>query len=131
MSSKRLQRNNFSSSKTSSRLLARCLKDVLKTSWKTKNCCIEDVLKTSSRRLEDQQMYVCWEKCFYFCTKTASISKELKHLIQKKNPIILWKTDKRFKTQKTLSERKRFLQKPMKPILDIFINFFLFSASST
>ena len=67
-----LQRNNFSSSKTSSRRFARCLQDVfasvqdvLETSWKTKNCYTEDVLKTSSRhvfkassrRLEDQQMF--------------------------------------------------------------------------
>ena len=70
---RRLQRNNFSSSKTSSRRLAGCLQDifktscedVLKTSWKTKICYAEDVLKTpskhvlktSSRRLEDQQMF--------------------------------------------------------------------------
>ena len=61
--------------------LARCLQDVSKTSWKTKNCYAEDVLKmsprhvlkmssrhvlkmssrhvlkTPSRRLEDQQMF--------------------------------------------------------------------------
>ena len=55
MSSKSLQRNNFLSSKTSSRRLARCLQDVFakrlqdvfKTSWKTKICYAEDVLKTS------------------------------------------------------------------------------------
>ena len=72
MSLRCLQRNNFSSSKTSSRRFARCLQDVfasvqdvLETSWKTKNCYTEDVLKTSSRhvfkassrRLEDQQMF--------------------------------------------------------------------------
>ena len=62
------QRNNFSSSKTSSRRLkdalrdvfktsSRRLQDVLKTSWKTKNCYVEDVSKASSRRLEDQQMF--------------------------------------------------------------------------
>ena len=72
-SSRRLQRNNFLSSKTFSRRLARCLQDVFKTylqddfktSWKTKKCYAEDVLKTSSRhvlktsgrRLEDQQMF--------------------------------------------------------------------------
>ena len=71
-SSRLLQRNNFSSSKTSSRRFARCLQDVfasvqdvLEKSWKTKNCYTEDVLKTSSRhvfkassrRLEDQQMF--------------------------------------------------------------------------
>ena len=60
-SSRRLQCNTFSSSKTSSRRLqdvfARCLKDALKTSRKTKNCYVEDVLKTSSRRLEDQQLF--------------------------------------------------------------------------
>ena len=80
MSSRRLprhlQRNNFSSSKSSSRRLqdvfrdvfktfSRRLHDVLKTSWKTKNCCTEDVLytssrhvfKTSSRGFEHQQMF--------------------------------------------------------------------------
>ena len=31
--------------------LLRLLKDVLKTSWKTKNCYVEDVLKTSSRHV--------------------------------------------------------------------------------
>ena len=65
---RRLQRNNFSSSKTSSRRLARCLQDVFKTylqdvfktSWKTKNCYAEDVLKTCWRRLEDQQIFAGW-----------------------------------------------------------------------
>ena len=47
MSSKRLQRNNFSSSKTSWRRL----QDILKTSWNTKNCYAEDVLKTSLRHV--------------------------------------------------------------------------------
>ena len=64
-SSKRLQRNNFSSSKTSSRHLQDVLRDVFKTSWKTKNCYTRNVLKTlsrlvlktSSRLLEDQQMF--------------------------------------------------------------------------
>ena len=28
-----------------------CFQDVLKTSWKTKNCCAEDVLKTSSKHV--------------------------------------------------------------------------------
>ena len=50
-SSRRLQRNNFSFSKTFSRRLARCLKGVFKTSWKTKNCYAEGVLKTSSRHV--------------------------------------------------------------------------------
>ena len=64
-----LQRNNYMSSKTSSRRLedvlqirleevlktpwwhlAKRLEDVLKTSWKTKNCYSEDVLKTSHRK---------------------------------------------------------------------------------
>ena len=60
-SSARLQRNNFTSSKTSwdvlqrrlehvlntsSRPLARLLEDVLKTSWKMKSCYAEDVFKT-------------------------------------------------------------------------------------
>ena len=76
-SSRRLQRNNFSSSKTSWRRLQDVLRDVFKktkTSWKTKNCYAEDVLKTCSRhvlktswrRLEYQQMFAglitqcCW-----------------------------------------------------------------------
>ena len=69
-SSRRLQRNNFSSSKTYWRRLARCLEDifkaswrrlckrsqrrleeVLKTSWKMKNCYAEDVLKTYWRQI--------------------------------------------------------------------------------
>ena len=45
-SSKRLQCNNFSSSKTSWKTSWRRLEDVLKTSWKTKNCYAEDVFKT-------------------------------------------------------------------------------------
>ena len=60
MSSRRLQHNNFSSSKTSSRLLQDVftthLQDVFKTSWKTKNCYAEEVLKTCSRPAN-----VCWE----------------------------------------------------------------------
>ena len=60
-SSRHLQRNNFSSSNTSSRHLARCLQDV-KTFWKTKNCYAEDILRSyakdmSWRRLQDQQMF--------------------------------------------------------------------------
>ena len=58
---RRLQRNNFSSSKTKNFVL----QDVFKTSWKTKNCYVEDVLKTSSRyvletssrHLQDQQIF--------------------------------------------------------------------------
>ena len=61
-SSAHLQPNNFLSSKTSStRLqhvfsvtifrLRRRLQDVLKTSWKTKNCYAKDVLKTSWRHV--------------------------------------------------------------------------------
>ena len=53
MSSRRLHRNNFLSSKTSSRRLQDVLRDIFKTSWKTKNCYAEDVL----RRLQDQQMF--------------------------------------------------------------------------
>ena len=45
-SSIRLQRNNFSSSKT----YWRYLEDVLKTSWKTRNCYGEDFFKTSWRQ---------------------------------------------------------------------------------
>ena len=58
-SSKRLQRNNFSSSKTSLRRLQDVLEDVKLLRWRR----VEDVLKTSSRRLQDQQMfagYVLW-----------------------------------------------------------------------
>ena len=57
-SSRRLQCNNFSSSKTSSRRLqdvfARRLQEA---SSKTKNCYAEDVLNTSSRCLEDQELF--------------------------------------------------------------------------
>ena len=62
---RRLQRNNFWSSKASCGMSLRRLQDVfLKTSWKIKNCYVEDVLKTSSRhvlkmssrRFEHQQM---------------------------------------------------------------------------
>ena len=61
ISSASLQRNNFSSSKTSwTRLedaLQMRLEDVLKTSWKMKNCYAEDVLKTSWRHvLEDEEL---------------------------------------------------------------------------
>ena len=45
---RRLQRNNFSSSKTSCERSWKRLQDVFKTSWKTKNCYAEDVLKKSS-----------------------------------------------------------------------------------
>ena len=48
-SSTRLQRNNFTSSKTYWRRLEDILQDVLKTSCKTKNCYAEDVLKTPWR----------------------------------------------------------------------------------
>ena len=84
-SSRRLERKNFSSSKTSWRRLQdvfkTCLQDVFKTSWKTKTCYAEDVLKTSSRHvlktflrlLEDQQMFagkrrkrLCWGCFDYF-----------------------------------------------------------------
>ena len=61
-SSTGLQRNNFTSSKTSWRRLEdvfktsrktswRHLQDVFKTSWKTKNCYAEDVFKTSWRHV--------------------------------------------------------------------------------
>ena len=57
-----LQCNIFSSTKTasrrlkaswkmSSRRLARCLQDVMKTSWETKNCYAEELLKTSWRHV--------------------------------------------------------------------------------
>ena len=52
-SSTRLQRNNFTTSKTSWRHLAKMswgrLEDFLKASWKTKNCYAKGVLKTSWR----------------------------------------------------------------------------------
>ena len=68
MSLRRLQDNNSSSSKTSSKRLAKyiqdvfkvssrcfqdvlCLQDVFKMSWKTKSCYAEEMLKTSSRHV--------------------------------------------------------------------------------
>ena len=48
---RRLQRSNFSSSKTPLRRIVICLQDVFNTSWKTKNRYAEDVLKTSSRHV--------------------------------------------------------------------------------
>ena len=64
-----LQRNNFSSSKTSSTRLARCLQDVFKTSWKTCNCYTKNVLKTTSRhflrkdvlKTSSRPTNVCWD----------------------------------------------------------------------
>ena len=58
--SKRLQRNNFSYYKTSSthledvlqRRLEDISQDILKTSWKTKNCYAEDVFKTPWRHIK-------------------------------------------------------------------------------
>ena len=41
-----VHRNNFSSSKTSSRHLEKVLEDVLETSWKTKSCLRKDFFKT-------------------------------------------------------------------------------------
>ena len=70
---RRLQHSNFSSSNTSwtclSRRLQDLLRDVLKTllqdvfitAWKPKLFYAEDVLKTSSKRLEDQQMFVRYD----------------------------------------------------------------------
>ena len=73
---RRLQRNNFSSSKTSSRRVfktpsqdvfkkssrrvcktssLRRLEDILKTSWKTKKCDAEDVFNTSSTLLHQDE----------------------------------------------------------------------------
>ena len=58
-SSRRLQRNNFSSSKTSSRCLQDVLEDVKMLRWRRVEDefkrCLEDVLKTSSRPKN-----VCW-----------------------------------------------------------------------
>ena len=59
---KRPQRNNFSSSKTSSRRLARCLQDVYKTSWR-RLCKTFDIFKTSSRRIGRKKIFtlkMCW-----------------------------------------------------------------------
>ena len=80
-SSRRLQRNNFSSSRTSCRRLQDILKmcckmssrRIFKTSWKTKNCYAEDVLKTSSdmswRRLQDVlKTDKCWLRCVWYCS---------------------------------------------------------------
>ena len=52
-SSTRLQRNNFTSSKTSWRLFQDLSQDVLKTSWRRLGRRKIVALKTSSRRLED------------------------------------------------------------------------------
>ena len=58
-SSTRLQRINFWASKRSWRRLEHVLKtfckDVLKMSWKIKNCYAEDIFKTSSGRLGDKK----------------------------------------------------------------------------
>ena len=62
-SSRRFQRNNFSSSKTSSRGLARCIQDVLEDEkllrWRSVEdifkTCLKDVFKTSWRPIN-----VCW-----------------------------------------------------------------------
>ena len=71
------------------------LRNVFKTSWKTKNCYAEDVFKTSSRhvletswrRLEDQQMFAGYELFYtffelsqyifhtYFTTMTSQVKK--------------------------------------------------------
>ena len=72
-SSTRLQRNNFTSSKTSWRRLPKTswrrledlLQDVLKMSWKTKNCYAEDVLKTC---LEDMS----WRHALKTCLEDMS-----------------------------------------------------------
>ena len=70
---RRLQRNNFSSSKTASRRLVRCLQDVFKTSWKTKNYYAEDVLKTSSRYvLKTNKCLLGWFPRSYTLKQTYS-----------------------------------------------------------
>ena len=38
-------------------VFSRRVEDILKTSWKTKNCYNENLLKTPLRRFEDQQMF--------------------------------------------------------------------------
>ena len=95
-SSRRLQRNDFSSSKTSSRRLqevfARRLRDIFKTSWKTKTCYAEDLWKTSlrhilkmfSRRLENQQIFAGKRRCL--CAKKESYSLDI--LCDRNVPII-------------------------------------------
>ena len=68
-SSRRFQRNNFLSSKTSSKCLARCLQDVLEDvkllRWRRAEevfkTCLEDVFKTSSRPTN-----VCWVNFYLF-----------------------------------------------------------------
>ena len=62
-SSRRLQRNNFSSSKTSSRCLQDVLREVLKKSSRRLGRCKIVTLKTSWRRLQDMSWRptnVCW-----------------------------------------------------------------------
>ena len=79
MSSRRLQCNNFSFLKTSSKMSSRrlqdvfktSLQDVFKTSWKTQNCYAEDVLKTSSRPTN-----VCWRDSLNW-TKVYPLNKSL------------------------------------------------------
>ena len=61
---RRLQRNNFSSSKTSSRRFARSLQDVFKTSWSSRRLGRQKIvtLKTCWRSLQYMSpTNVCWE----------------------------------------------------------------------
>ena len=58
-----LQRNNFSSSKTS----WRHLEDVFKTSWKTKNCYVKDVFRRSWRHVLNMSIKTCLENVLKTC----------------------------------------------------------------
>ena len=61
-SSRRLQRNNFSSSKTSSRSLGRCKIVVLKTCWRR----LQDVFKTNRCLLGRPRTRDMWEGFWYY-----------------------------------------------------------------
>ena len=65
MSSRRLQRNNFSSSKTSSRLLQHVFKTFCKTSSRRLGRRKIVMLKTCWRRLQDQYMFAGIYPHFY------------------------------------------------------------------
>ena len=75
-SSKRLQRNNFSLSKTSWKRLKDVLKtsckNVLKTSWKTKNCYAADALKTPWRHVFKMSSRHVFKTSLRHVSKTSS-----------------------------------------------------------
>ena len=86
-SSTRLQRNNFTSSKTSWRrleyVLQRLFEDVLKTSWKTKNCYAEDVLKTC---LEDL-LKILWRQTKFLLRISVYLSRDNKYKCVSNKPV--------------------------------------------